>query len=78
MLWQLLKGEEVVEHYRGGEPQDLAALVAAVDGKALAVDLSTWIVQVGAGLGAACLSCRCWFVMRFSMCTLTSTARALL
>ena len=60
MLWQLLKAEEVVEHYKGADPQDLAAMVAAVDGTALAIDLSTWIVQVGTGLN--CRSCQClWF-----------------
>jgi hypothetical protein len=57
MLWQLLKAEEVVEHYKGADPQDLSAMVAAVDGKALAIDLSTWIVQAGAG--QSCQSCQC-------------------
>ena len=44
-LWQLLRDEEVVEHYKGALPQDYAAIVAAVDGKAIAVDLSMWIMQ---------------------------------
>ncbi|KAL4425232.1 hypothetical protein ABPG75_009248 [Micractinium tetrahymenae] len=44
-LWQLLRAEEVVEWYRGGIAEEHAALLAAVDGQAVAIDLSTWIMQ---------------------------------
>lgn len=46
-LWQLLRAEEVVEWYRGGITEEHAALVAAVDGQAVAIDLSPWIIQAG-------------------------------
>ncbi|PRW33965.1 flap endonuclease GEN-like protein 1 [Chlorella sorokiniana] len=44
-LWQLLRAEGLVEHYAGAAPADHAAIVEAVDGAAIAVDLSTWIMQ---------------------------------
>ena len=44
---QLLRAEGLVEHYVGAAPADHAAIVEAVDGAAIAVDLSTWLMQVG-------------------------------
>lgn len=44
-LWQLLRAEDLEEWYRGGVMEEHAALVAAVDGQAVAIDLSTWVVQ---------------------------------
>lgn len=46
-LWQLLGAEQVVEHYRGASADELAHIVQAVDGAAVAVDLSPWLMQVG-------------------------------
>lgn len=53
-LWQLLRSEELVEWYRGGITEEHAALVAAVDGQAVAIDLSTWIMQARQGQGPPC------------------------
>lgn len=44
-LWQLLRAEELVEHYAGAKASDHAAIVQAVDGAAVAVDLAVWCVQ---------------------------------
>ncbi|EFN56935.1 hypothetical protein CHLNCDRAFT_143468 [Chlorella variabilis] len=44
-LWQLLGAEQVVEHYRGASADELAHIVQAVDGAAVAVDLSPWLMQ---------------------------------
>lgn len=44
--WKLLHDEGVVERYNGGRAEDHARIVEAVDGKAIAVDLSMWIMQV--------------------------------
>lgn len=43
----MLRAEGLVEHYVGAAPADHAAIVEAVDGAAIAVDLSTWLMQVG-------------------------------
>lgn len=45
---QLLRAEGLVEHYVGAAPADHAAIIEAVDGAAIAVDLSTWLMQVWA------------------------------
>lgn len=45
---QLLRAEGLVEHYVGAAPADHAAIIEAVDGATVAVDLSTWLMQVWA------------------------------
>eukprot|EP00887_Chlorella_sp_A99_P003372 scaffold7.g3372.t1 len=44
-LWKLLAAEEVVQKYAGLNPADYAALVRAVDGAVIAVDLAMWLMQ---------------------------------
>lgn len=44
-LWPLLRAEEMVEYYLGSSADDLATIVSSVFDTAVAVDLSTWIVQ---------------------------------
>lgn len=39
-----------MEQYVGAAPADHATIVEAVDGAAVAVDLATWLMQVGCGL----------------------------
>ena len=43
-LWSLLKAEGSVQHWSGREGAH-ASIVSAVEGKAVAIDLSAWIVQ---------------------------------
>lgn len=44
-LWRLLEAEDVVEKYTGANAADHAAIVRAVDGQVIAVDLSMWLMQ---------------------------------